>query len=114
MTSSIPEIAKYINRKLSLYDCIALGVCALGSALFGTFLYQKQKEAKLPVVYRASTEQVLGATSEARPFGSKNGTTYTYSWCQGSSQIKEANKIFFTSSVAAENAGRRLSKLCQK
>ncbi len=48
------------------------------------------------------------------PFGSKKGTTYTFSWCAGSSRISQKNKIFFASEEEAKGFGRRLSKLCNK
>lgn len=114
MLRSIPEILRHINTRLSVYDCIALATLTLGLAISAIFLHEMKLKAKLPVLYKTSGAEVLGATSDARAFGSKNGTTYTYSWCQGSSQIKEANKIYFPSTEAAENTGRRLSKLCQK
>lgn len=36
---------------------------------------------------------------------SKNGTKYHYLWCPGAKQMKEENKIFFTSIEAARAAG---------
>ncbi len=37
--------------------------------------------------------------------GSKNGSKYHALWCPGASQIKEANKVFFTSEADAQAKG---------
>jgi hypothetical protein len=113
MLRSIPEIGKYINSRLSWSDCLSALSLALVLAALAVFLSEKRGSVKLPVLYRESG-QVLGATSDARAFGSIHGTTYTYSWCSGSGQIKEANKVYFASAEFAESSGRTLSKLCQK
>lgn len=52
--------------------------------------------------------------SSSLPFASKQGKTYTFSWCQGAERIREKNKIFFDNEEAAQQSGRRLSKLCEK
>lgn len=37
--------------------------------------------------------------------GSKNGSKYHLPWCPGAKQINEANKVWFASKQAAEDAG---------
>ncbi len=114
MVFSIPEIGKKINSKLSFYDCLAFCLLAAFGAGLAVFLHYKALEKRLPVLYKESRAQVLDATTHALPFGSKKGKTYTYSWCKGSSPIKQANKIYFTSDAEAIASGRTLSKLCVK
>ena len=43
---------------------------------------------------------------------SKNGTKYHYSWCPGAKQIKEANKIIFSTPAAARTAGYTPASNC--
>lgn len=117
MGHSIQEIGKYINSRLSFYDCLSIFSTAAICLVFAFFIHYKQNSAVVPVLYRESSESnptVKGVNSTGLPFGSKNGKTYTFSWCQGASQIKLANKIYFKTTVEAERTGRTLSKLCQK
>lgn len=116
MGHSIQDYLKKINSNLSLSDTVSIGVTALFLlflSLYFSILFEKRR---VPVTYRPSSASSAGenARADARPFGSKSGTTYTYSWCQGSDRIKEANKIYYASATSAENSGRSLSKLCQK
>jgi hypothetical protein len=115
MLRSIQEIGKKINSSLSIYDCISLS--AVATVSFGLALYVGHIRSleKKPVIYREGRGgQILGVQADSRPFGSRNGTTYTYSWCSGSGQIKPENKIYFAGSAEAEKAGRTLSKLCSR
>lgn len=114
MGHSIQEIAKYINSKLSFYDCVSLGVTTCLLLGFSFFIVQIRKVEQKPVLYTSGSTLVTEKTQESRPFGSKNGTTYTFSWCQGASQIKESNKLYYGDTASAERTGRTLSKLCQK
>ena len=70
------------------------------------------KAKRVPVVY-----QVASSTSEGnidiRPFGSIQGTTYTFEWCQNSKAILLKNKIIFKNEDDAKKRGRTLSKLCK-
>ena len=45
--------------------------------------------------------------------GSRNGTKYHLPWCPGASQIKEANKVFFSSKNEAEEAGYTPASNCK-
>jgi hypothetical protein len=115
MWHSIQENLKIINSKLSVFDCTSLGATALLFCGFVLFLDIQKEAIRKPVLYIPSDSQAaLAAPRDSRPFGSKSGTTYTFSWCQGSAQIKAANKIYFASEDAAKAQGRTLSKLCQK
>lgn len=44
---------------------------------------------------------------------SKNGSKYHYPHCPGAKQIKEENKVIFTSANAAEAAGYTLASNCK-
>lgn len=50
--------------------------------------------------------------SSAQVVASRNGTTYYYSWCTGVKRIKEENKIWFSTSKKAEQAGLKLAGNC--
>lgn len=114
MFRSIQEISKEINTRLSGFDCLSLGLIALFLAGLAFYIHQQKLNTKLPVLYKESSAQVLGVQADGKPFGSKNGTTYTYSWCSGSDNIKPQNKLVFASEEQAIASGRTLSKLCQK
>lgn len=45
--------------------------------------------------------------------GSKNGTKYHLPWCGSASQIKEENKVFFSSKAKAEEAGYTPASNCK-
>jgi hypothetical protein len=44
---------------------------------------------------------------------SRNGSVYHFPWCGGASQINPANKVWFSSEKAAEDAGYTPSKSCK-
>jgi hypothetical protein len=78
-----------------------------------TFILHAKREISHPEA--VFIKRQVGATEDvslAKPFGSKNGTTYTYSWCSGSGRILDKNKIFFLSQEDAEKRGRTLAKTC--
>lgn len=114
---SIQEYLKKINSVISIVDCISILISTLSILSFLLFLYIKNESSSVPTTYTSS--EVNGGQSsnenyESRPFASKNGKTYTFSWCQGSSVIAVKNKIYFDDESSAQNSGRTLSKLCQK
>ncbi len=117
MRNSIQDYVKLINSRLSWLDILSLLITVLFLLGLTVFLYEKKKQTNIPVLYLTSTsttEAVLGAEADSRPFASINGKTYTFSWCNGSSVISPKNKIYFNDESAAQNSGRALSKLCQK
>lgn len=119
IVSSIQDYCKKINRRITVIQIVSLSVTLL--VLIGLLLFLKveRKRTIAEVVY---TESETGQNEETnalpsqnpRPFGSKNGKTYTFSWCQGSTRISPKNKIYFSSAVVAQQQGRTLSKLCKK
>lgn len=53
------------------------------------------------------------ATVTEQYVASKSGTKYHYPWCPGAKQMKEENKIFFTSRAEAEAAGYTPAANCK-
>ncbi len=118
MGLSIQDYLKKINSGLTYTDIMSLFITCVVISLFLGYIWHVQAQERGEVVYvKSSTVQSddrASSSNEGKPFGSKNGTTYTYSWCSGSGNIKPANKIYFASSEDAEAKGKRLSKLCEK
>ncbi len=119
MGFSIQDYLKKINSWLSFTDIASLCMTLTVLILFLWYLSEAAAKNRVPVVYQVGNAQLtqregVFGDSETMAFGSKNGKTYTYSWCGGSGNIKPTNKIFFTSPTDAEAKGRTLSKLCKK
>jgi hypothetical protein len=115
MKHSIQEYCKKINRELSIYDIGSLLAVTLGILGLYTYLAVEKSRTRVDVVYQEGVESgVVEKNDTSLPFGSKNGKTYTFTWCQGSSRILEKNKIIFGSEDEAQKSGRTMSKLCKK
>jgi hypothetical protein len=118
MLSSIQDYARNINSRLSWVDVASVLILTIFLAFLALFLYFKKERGSALPTYIASNGQgegeVRGTFSDARPFASIHGKTYTFSWCNGSSNISAKNKIYFTNEEGAQATGRTLSKLCQK
>ncbi len=114
MGSSIQDYAKKINSRLTIFDCVSLLVTAVFLLFFTFFLYKERQSNDIPVSYIVSNqiEQTSEEGLNSRPFASKTGETYTFSWCGGSSRITVKNRIYFVNEAEAIESGRRLSKLC--
>ena len=76
-------------------------------------------KSALGAVYEASevATDKTPATSVSEPgtkqfVASKSGTRYHYPWCPSASQIKEENKIWFSTKEEAERAGYSPAKNC--
>jgi hypothetical protein len=111
---SIQDILRNINRRLTLYDIVALPMLLL--VLVGLFFVTQDKERKRYQELRYienNNETIVDGDTSSHIFASKSGKTYTYTWCQGSGRIKESNKIYFTNEAEAKSTGRTLSKLCK-
>jgi hypothetical protein len=115
MGSSIQDYAKKINSKLTIFDCISLLITTVFLLCFLVYLYIEQKASNIPVSYiLGKDEKVAASGAESKPFGSKSGKTYTFSWCMGNTRILEKNKVYFVNEAEAQHGGRTLSKLCTK
>jgi hypothetical protein len=112
MAHSIQDYFKKINSQVRLEYIVSL-VVLLVFLIPLTFILHTKREISHPeAVFIKRQVEVIDDVSLAKPFGSKNGTTYTYSWCLGSGRILEKNKIFFLSQEDAEKRGRTLAKTC--
>lgn len=111
--SSIQEYCKKINSAISKYDIYGLTfVVAVLLVLYVYILTHEVNKKKEVTFSHLEASSSLENTTRNAPFGSKNGKTFTYAWCKGSTRIKEANKVYFGSKEQAEKSGRSLSKLC--
>ncbi len=54
-----------------------------------------------------------GTLTGGRVVGSSKGTKYHFPWCPGASQIKEENKIWFTTEKDAQDAGYTKAGNCE-
>lgn len=113
MGNSIQEFLKKINSSLSSFDVISFFATALFAIVFALFVVYDARKNDLPISY-ISKENEMANPVDNRPFASRNGATYTFSWCQGASMILEKNKVYFANEEEAESSGKTLSKLCQK
>ncbi len=114
MGNSIQDYLKKINSLLSFSDTVSIITTAVFLLLCAIYLSWVFLSKQQPIVYTRGDAAPVAEQGDSRPFGSRNGTTYTYSWCQGSERTKPENKIFFKDQEQAELLGRTLSKLCQK
>ncbi len=102
---------------------------------FGLGRLSKIRENKTPITVDSSTalgagnavSNVSGALSDAELstnspklgvgeklyVASKSGTKYHYPWCSGATNIKEENKIWFSSKEEAEKAGYSPASNCK-
>ena len=80
--------------------------------------------SQFPISNVANVSQALNPTENSKSpvehsapgagiIASKNGSKYHYPHCSGAKQIKEANKITFSSPAAAESAGYTLAANCK-
>ena len=77
-------------------DIVSIFVIFLVSSVFLGYLWHKEQGSQTEVVYREDfiEEPVMGGggvrqgVDSGKPFGSKKGKTYTFSWCSGSGNIK--------------------------
>jgi hypothetical protein len=114
MGHSIQDYLKKINSRLSLLDAISVAVTAIFLVAASISFSWISREKQQPALYLRAGISAEAPEADIRPFGSRNGTTYTFSWCQGGERIQPENKIYYLTKEEAEMAGRRLSKLCAK
>lgn len=117
MASSIQEYCKKINRAVTFVDIVGLLCITIAFIVLFFIIRDKQKEVIQEVFYAEGVNVSItkeGNTNLNKPFGSKSGKTYTFSWCQASGRILAKNKIYFADEEEARTSGRTLSKLCQR
>lgn len=108
---------KQVKLKIQPYenDAILILVIILVALIsFGLGRLSKIRENKIPISIESAVSNVSGVakagdnptTSNEKLFvASKSGTKYHYPWCPGALNIKEENKIWFSSREEAEKAG---------
>lgn len=115
MLAIIQETLKKINSKITTIQIMSLLVTFFVVISFYICLYLEISGNNKPLIYKESNDITgAGVNEKSTIFASINGTTYTFSWCQGANKIKEENKIFFSNEKEAINSGRRLSKMCNR
>ena len=118
MGFSIQDNLKKINSWLRVSDIMSIFILFLGIAVCTAYIWNIQLQSRREVIYRENSaidaETATSLVDVKKPFGSKKGKTYTFSWCSGSGNIKQANKIYFGSQEEAEAQGRMMSKLCRR
>jgi hypothetical protein len=63
--------------------------------------------------HATKTDQAASFVNAESVVASKNGSKYHYSYCPGAKQIKEENKIVFSTTEAAEASGYSLAANCK-
>ncbi len=113
MLAIIQENIKKINRQITFTDMVPFCVTLILIICFSFYINKENTGTMMDITYKENNVEKT-TIDHSTIFASINGTTYTYSWCQGANKIKEGNKIFFIDDQSAINSGRRLSKLCEK
>lgn len=68
---------------------------------------------RVPTANAATTTTTNAKASEPQFVGSRNGSKYHLLWCPGAKQIKEENKVYFTSKEEAEKKGYSPASNCK-
>lgn len=72
------------------------------------------RENKFPIEVQSASimSPPAGEKKDSKIVGSKDGTVYHLANCSGAKQIKEENKIYFSSQEEAQKAGYRPAANC--
>ena len=112
MLSLSNKIAKVKEKLKPIENDIILVVVIILVALisFGLGRLSKIRENKTPITIESATNKPtsgVGASTNSDKLyvASKSGTKYHYPWCPGALNIKEENKIWFSSKEQAESNG---------
>ena len=103
---------------------IVLVIILVALISFGLGRLSKIRENKTPITIDPSTtlgvKNLTNATGQETPtnseklyVASKNGTKYHYPWCSGAANIKEENKIWFSTKEEAQKAGYTPASNCK-
>ena len=80
---------------------------------FDPTLQQTPSKASLNTNQSATTINAFTPDSRGQVVVSKNGQRYHFAHCSGAKQIKEENKVYFSTPEAAEAAGFTLAANCR-
>ena len=98
-----------------MLDCVSLLFTTLFLLAFLVYIYKEKEKTNIPVSYYSDSQAEATSTLDnSNIFASKNGKTYTFSWCQGANRILDKNRVYYVNEEEAKRAGKMLSKLCQK
>lgn len=112
---SIADIRGFIkgflaSRQKDLFVGVLILLVALGSFALGRLSVQEGASS----AFQASPVPQMAATAQAgMVVGSKNSFTYYFPWCGVARNIKDANKVWFTSASVAKEAGYRVATNCK-
>ena len=96
---------------------VLIALTSFGLGRYSTIVDVKNtpQAPKMTLIQPKTRQMVTGTTtSEKTIVASKSGTKYHYIWCPGAKQIKEENKLFFTSETEAEAMGYSLAGNCNQ
>lgn len=85
---------------------------SLISFFLGRLSVLEAESGEVEIYYPDIVASLVQDDSQAKVFASRNGTKYYFDWC--SSQVKEANKIYFDGEEAALATGRTLASGCRR
>jgi len=127
---NLSEKLKKVNDKIKPVenDLILIIVIILVALIsFGLGRLSKIRENKTPItIENVADNSNLTSSQDVNNYGgstsivneklfvaSKSGTKYHYPWCPGALNIKEENKIWFSTKEAAEKAGYSPASNCK-
>ena len=121
--AKIIQAVKNHQRDLFLGFCIVL----ISIISFNLGKINSLQKTPIKIIGEANVYQATAGTSildikkltpaqpkDPRVVASKASTTkkYHFTWCPGAKQIKEANKLWFETDIAAQQAGYTLATNC--
>lgn len=119
MTRSVKEWWKknadftFLGMSIFLIVVLGLGILRLGFILREHNTAIEFTDVSSSFADESLYEEYMNASGLPGLVGaSRNGKRYYYPWCGGLTRIKEANKIWFSSTKAAEAAGYTIASGC--
>lgn len=133
---NLPEFLSFRKEPgQTILICLVIILVGLSAFALGRVSASQTKPASSQAGLRLVGEDVAGATSTTEGGGSvetpgtsvagvagavaggvvasKSGTKYHFPWCAGAKAIKDANKIWFTSTAEAKAAGYQPASNCK-
>ncbi|MEW5907665.1 MAG: hypothetical protein AB1643_00565 [Patescibacteria group bacterium] len=109
----LTETVKKCKSKIQSYEkdiLLVMVIILVALISFGLGRLSKIRENRVPITIENLSANLMieskpGFDSHGSVVASKNGTKYHYPWCGGAQQIKEENKIWFSSIEEARKAG---------
>ena len=134
MLAKIKDFGKQITTKTKGAEkdlFLAMIIILVAVSSFGLGRLSKLREGKEPIMIKNASDSLLGAESggisgmfsadnktasainatDKLFMASKSGTKYYYPWC--GNNIKEENKVWFTTAEEARKAGYEPAKNCK-